>query len=57
MSVEKVFFEIDNELFEEETPVFNMVDLKASCKLVGPAMIINQTSTIVIEPDWECIVT
>lgn len=41
MSTEKVFFEIENELYEEETPAYRLEDLKPSTKILGPSMIIN----------------
>lgn len=34
------------------TPVYDLADLKSGMKIPGPAIILNQTSTILVEPSW-----
>lgn len=34
-----------------------MESLKPSSKIMGPAVILNKTSTIIIEPNWLCLLT
>lgn len=34
-----------------------MKNLKPSAKINGPAIIINKTSTIIIEPEWKVLIT
>ena len=38
-----------------ETPVFDLEELSAGTKIEGPAIILNSTSTILIEPQSSCL--
>ncbi|WP_292487140.1 hydantoinase B/oxoprolinase family protein [Methanohalobium sp.] len=40
-----------------DTPVFRREDIKPGCRIDGPAVIIENTSTIVIEPLWKAEIT
>ena len=40
-----------------DTGVYQRDDLQPGDLLVGPAIVIENTSTVVVEPGWECIVT
>lgn len=41
----------------QKTPVFLLDRLGAGCRIQGPAIIIQDSSTIIIEPDWAASVT
>lgn len=49
-----MFFE---ELGYESSPVFLMSDLRAGHQVVGPAVIMDQLSTVLVEPDCTAHVT
>ena len=38
---------------ETETPIYNREELPAGTRIAGPAIVADQHSTIVIEPDWQ----
>lgn len=38
------------------TPVFDLYKLKSGMKISGPAIILNNTSTILIEPGWNSLI-
>ena len=47
----KVFFEVNGELKPLETLVFKMEELNGGMRVDGPAIILNETGTILIEPN------
>eukprot|EP00347_Sterkiella_histriomuscorum_P006120 403353992 len=51
ISHSQVYFSIQNEVKVLRTPVYDLEQLKAADKIQGPAIILNKTSTILIEPE------
>lgn len=57
LSSEKIYFEEKGEVQESECPVYQMSELEAFDRVIGPALILNQTCTIVVEPGWSLRLT
>ena len=51
-SYEKVYFEKDYQLIEVETPIYLYNKIPKEKKILGPALIISEVHTIVVEYDW-----
>lgn len=47
-----VYFEISGKAECHDSNVYNLEHLKAGMKISGPAIILNKTSTVLIEPFW-----
>lgn len=45
-----MYYEIEGQCKGLDTPVFDLEHLKAGMKIDGPAIILNKTSTILVEP-------
>ena len=41
----------------QDTPVFQLGDLEAGQTVSGPAILIDEISTVVVEPGWRAVVT
>jgi 5-oxoprolinase (ATP-hydrolysing) len=52
----QVYFQADHSAYCVDTKVYDLADLKSSMTLQGPAIILNQTSTILVEPDCEALI-
>ncbi|CDW77531.1 5-oxoprolinase [Stylonychia lemnae] len=50
-TITTTFFDQNGQVCQLDTPVYSLEKLKAKDILQGPAIILNQTSTILIEPD------
>ncbi|EAR87851.1 hydantoinase/oxoprolinase (macronuclear) [Tetrahymena thermophila SB210] len=57
ISEEMVYFEVEGVIKEVKTPVYQMETLEPSSRIQGPSVILNNTSTIIIEPGWTSLVT
>ncbi|KRX01580.1 hypothetical protein PPERSA_01483 [Pseudocohnilembus persalinus] len=59
LSTESVYFENyeEKKVQEYDCKVYEMKNLQPSSKINGPAIIINETSTIVILPEWKVLIT
>ena len=44
---------MDGKAANLRSDVFDLEHMKANMQIQGPAIILNKTSTIVIEPNWE----
>lgn len=51
-----MWFEVDGRCQKVETQVYDLMQLKAKMRISGPAVILNETSTILIEPSWQAII-
>ena len=51
----ETFIEIEGELKQIKVPVYDLIDLIPEQKVSGPCLILNNTSTILVEPGWEAI--
>jgi len=49
------YFEIDEKLQKVSTPVYDLTNLEEGAKVIGPCIILNNTSTILVEPGWEAV--
>jgi N-methylhydantoinase A/oxoprolinase/acetone carboxylase beta subunit len=43
------------ELVRMSTPVYEEVNIPQKLEMVGPALVIMNGSTIVVEPGWKCL--
>ena len=50
--VTQVYFEVYGQAQCLDSNVYNLEHLKAGMKITGPAIILNKTSTVLIEPSW-----
>jgi len=48
-----VYFEVDGLTQQLDTKVYDFSSLKAETEINGPAIILNKTSTILIEPQYK----
>jgi len=56
LEMAEVYFEVGGKASFYETKVFDLEDLKANMRIEGPAIILNKTSTILVEPLCEALV-
>ena len=52
-----VYFEVNGKVKPLETPIYDLNELGYGFSAEGPAIILNQTSTIIIEPGWAGYIT
>ena len=56
LEMTEVIFDVSGQAKVMETKVFDLESLKAGEKLLGPAIILNKTSTILVEPNSEALI-
>ena len=49
----QVYFDVGGQAQCLDSKVYSLESLKANMKIQGPAIILNKTSTVLIEPFWE----
>ena len=50
------FFEVGGKLEELKTPVYKLENLPGGWEFEGPLIILNSTSTILVEPGCSCLI-
>ena len=53
----KTYFECDGKVQAFETPVYDLETIGFGFTVDGPAIILNKTGTIIIEPEWNATIT
>lgn len=51
-----MYYDVNGKATCLDTNVYDLESLKAGVKVNGPAIILNQTSTILVEPSYEAVI-